>query len=315
MVEQREKRSREDDVRISAPSSSKRKACASTSDSAGGAEDTDLDCLLSQLPSDTLATIIMLRNKFPRKIPTCPLVIKSHVYSVIKDRTDVDRQLEELNRNNKIQIIKLSSDYGNDYGIALWEDYSAVVNACKNDKASEECKIIDWFLEGLVSQMSHCYVSDYQLELELREFLRSIDKDADTYDEYITLFMRSGLLNRRISVHGGYWISVPNVGVFVKSLNAGRKRLAGVVKRRKRNEMLLWDLEKMKLPGLGMRYLVRDAIGSGMFQQVSCVCVCGGVGILFQIFTPDFLFLCLFADRNYLRAVAAFVQKEFMKGW
>ena len=122
--------------------------------------------------------------------------------------------------------------------------------------------------------MSHCYVSDYQLELELREFLRSIDKDADTYDEYITLFMRSGLLNRRVSVHGGYWISVPNVGVFVKSLNAGRKRLAGVVKRRKRNEMLLWDLEKMKLPGLGMRYLVRDAIGSGMFQQVSCVCVC-----------------------------------------
>ena len=118
-----------------------------------------------------------------------------------------------------------------------------------------------------------------------------------------------------IFVHGGYWISVPNVGVFVKSLNAGRKRLAGVVKRRKRNEMLLWDLEKMKLPGLGMRYLVRDAIGSGMFQQVSCVCVCGGVGILFQIFTPDFLFLCLFADRNYLRAVAAFVQKEFMKGW
>ena len=99
MVEQREKRSREDDVRISAPSSSKRKACASTSDSAGGAEDTDLDCLLSQLPSDTLATIIMLRNKFPRKIPTCPLVIKSHVYSVIKDRTDVDRQLEEQLRN------------------------------------------------------------------------------------------------------------------------------------------------------------------------------------------------------------------------
>ena len=75
-------------------------------------------------------------------------------------------------------------------------------------------------------------------------------------------------------MHGGYWISIPNLGVFVKRLRAGRKQLAGIAKRRKRSEILLWDLEKIKLSKqtLGMKYQIRDAIGSGLFDQVETTC-------------------------------------------
>ena len=43
----------------------------------------------------------------------------------------------------------------------------------------------------------------------------------------------------------------------------------------KRSEMLQWDLEKIKLPQkttLGTAYHLRDAIGSGMFEQIDTTC-------------------------------------------
>ena len=91
----------------------------------------------------------------------------------------------------------------------------------------------------------------------------------------VTLLVRCGLLTRRMSMYGGYWLSIPNIGIFVKSLRAGRKQLAGIVKRRRRCEILQWDLEKMKLPKkttLGMKYHLRDAIGSGFFDQIETTC-------------------------------------------
>ena len=249
----------------------------------GGAED---DFALADVPSDTLAAVMMLRNKFPPSVPMCPLALKTHIYSVVNDRTAVDRQLEELNRNNKVQIIKLATNR-NDYGVALWEDYAAAVRACGEDRRASAAgpgpgeesdgeKLFDWFLSSLVARISHCYVSDLQMERELRAFLASVEgADPNAYDAHITLLIRSGLLTRRTSVHGGYWISVPNVGVFVKSLNAGRKRLLGIVRRRKRSEMLQWDLEKVKLPKkttLGTPFHLRDALGSGVFEQVETTC-------------------------------------------
>mmetsp|Transcript_8958 Transcript_8958/g.22079 ORF Transcript_8958/g.22079 Transcript_8958/m.22079 type:complete len:325 (+) Transcript_8958:240-1214(+) len=246
----------------------------------GGAED---DFALADVPSDTLAAVMMLRNKFPPSVPMCPLALKTHIYSVVNDRTAVDRQLEELNRNNKVQIIKLASNR-NDYGVALWEDYASAVCACGEDRRAlsggEEgikgaSELFGWFLDSLVARISHCYVTDFQMERELRAFLASVEgADPNAYDEHITLLIRSGLLTRRTSVHGGYWISVPNVGIFVKSLNTGRKRLLGIVRRRKRGEMLQWDLEKVKLPKttLGMPFHLRDALGSGIFDQIETTC-------------------------------------------
>ncbi len=52
----------------------------------------------SNFPSDTLAAVLLLRAQFPsgwsRDVP--PLVLRSQIYSIVKDRTVVDRQLDEL---------------------------------------------------------------------------------------------------------------------------------------------------------------------------------------------------------------------------
>ncbi len=50
------------------------------------------------LPNDTLAALLLLRSHFPMvwNRDTAPLVLRSQIYSIVKDRTVVDRQLDEL---------------------------------------------------------------------------------------------------------------------------------------------------------------------------------------------------------------------------
>lgn len=59
-------------------------------------EDADDD--IGDLPNDTLAAVLLLRSHFPPvwNKDTAPLVLRSQIYSILKDRTIVDRQLDEL---------------------------------------------------------------------------------------------------------------------------------------------------------------------------------------------------------------------------
>lgn len=75
------------------------------------AEETDEDDL-SDVPSDTLAAVLLLRSQFPygwsRDVP--PLVLRSQIYSIVMDRTIVDRQLDELRCAAQPQLLLLCTD-------------------------------------------------------------------------------------------------------------------------------------------------------------------------------------------------------------
>ena len=49
-------------------------------------------------PNDTLAAVLLLKAQFPKLQgrEVAPLVLRSQIYSIVKDRTIVDRQLDEL---------------------------------------------------------------------------------------------------------------------------------------------------------------------------------------------------------------------------
>lgn len=64
-------------------------------ENAGESDDEDF----SEAPDDTLAAVLLLKAQFPplpggRQVP--PLVLRSQIYSIVRDRTIVDRQLDEL---------------------------------------------------------------------------------------------------------------------------------------------------------------------------------------------------------------------------
>jgi serine/threonine-protein kinase 19 len=57
-----------------------------------------IDDELGDLPNDTLAAVLVLRSQFPHvwSKDTAPLALRSQIYSIVFDRTIVDRQLDEL---------------------------------------------------------------------------------------------------------------------------------------------------------------------------------------------------------------------------
>ncbi|KAG6662757.1 serine/threonine-protein kinase 19 isoform X4 [Carya illinoinensis] len=96
-------------------------------------EDTELQCsdldqtlsLEENLPfSDTLVALRMMRGQFPHieKVAIQPFVLRSQLYSSVKDRTQVDRELECLRREKVVRIFKLNTGQ-DDHAVMFLDDY------------------------------------------------------------------------------------------------------------------------------------------------------------------------------------------------
>ncbi|CAN1245113.1 Serine/threonine-protein kinase 19 [Linum grandiflorum] len=74
--------------------------------------------------SDTSVALRIMRAQFPRidKVSTEPFVLRSQLYSSVEDRTQVDRELETLKRENVLRIFKLNTGQ-DDHAVMLLEDY------------------------------------------------------------------------------------------------------------------------------------------------------------------------------------------------
>ncbi|KAG2719207.1 hypothetical protein I3760_03G257200 [Carya illinoinensis] len=96
-------------------------------------EDTELQCSdLDQTLSleenltfnDTLVALRMMRAQFPHieKGAIQPFVLRSQLYSSVKDRTQVDRELECLRREKVVRIFKLNTGQ-DDHAVMFLDDY------------------------------------------------------------------------------------------------------------------------------------------------------------------------------------------------
>lgn len=75
-------------------------------------DDPFADISTDDLPSDVEAAMGLLKSRFlwsPGCADLPPLVLQSQLYSVLRDRTEVDRQLDDLRRRNVVRVFKLSS--------------------------------------------------------------------------------------------------------------------------------------------------------------------------------------------------------------
>lgn len=70
------------------------------------------DLNLDDLPSDLDIAITHLTAAYRAWLPSIgapPLLLKTHIYSILKDRTQTDRDLEDLRRSRVIVMFKLST--------------------------------------------------------------------------------------------------------------------------------------------------------------------------------------------------------------
>ncbi|XP_057798118.1 uncharacterized protein LOC131014236 isoform X4 [Salvia miltiorrhiza] len=182
--------------------------------------------------SDTLMALRMMRAQFPH-------IQKSQLYSSIKNRTEVDREIESLKRERVVRIFKLNTGQ-DDHAIMFTDDYINQIEHVvrrMEEKNTNNLVVFEWF-------KTHVIQSKLDTSIGHQELIRQlIDQNM-------------------------YWFSIPNIGSVLKGLSQGRKELLSLLNRRKYKEMMMASLEmkRLRFSPLDMRFHLRDLIGSGQLK-------------------------------------------------
>lgn len=234
-------------------------------------ESTDFDKILSLEKSltfsDTMIALRIMRAQFPQtdKVSIQPFILRSQLYSSVKDRTQVDRDLESLKREKEVRIFKLNTGQ-DDHAIMFSDDYLNQVDRVQKrlqEKKLGNLEVFEWF---------KMHVIDFKLEpsIEHQELWTLLSPGGKVKDEHISLLINAGLLTRQLIDPSMYWFTIPNIGSILKGLSQGRKEVLSLLNRRRYKEMMLALLEKkhLRLSPLDMRFHLRDLIGSGHLKTV-----------------------------------------------
>ncbi|KAK8694017.1 hypothetical protein V6N13_071581 [Hibiscus sabdariffa] len=212
--------------------------------------------------SDTLVALQMMRAQFPQidKVAIQPFILQSQLYSSVKDRTQVDRELESLRRDKVVRIFKLNTGQ-DDHGIMFLDDYlKQVEHVVKRmeEKKQGDLEVFKWF-------KVHVIESKLEPSIGHQELYALLSLGGRVKDEHVSLLINAGLLTRQLIDPNMYWFAIPNIGSILKGLSQGRKELLSLLNRRRYKEMMLAPLEKkrLRLSPLDMRFHLRDLIGSG----------------------------------------------------
>ncbi|CAN8270964.1 unnamed protein product [Cochlearia groenlandica] len=217
--------------------------------------------------SDTSVALRMMRAQFPRihQASVPPFILQSQLYSSVKDRTQVDRQLECLRREKVVRVFKLNTGQ-DDHAIIFLGDYlNQVYRIVKSmeEKKQNDLEVFKWF---------KVHVLDSRLEPSIghHELLSLLSLGGKVKDAHITLLINAGLLTRQLIDPDMYWFAIPSAGKLWKGLLQGRKELLSLLKRKRHKEMFLAELEKKRLrfSPMDIRFHIRDLIGSGHLKTV-----------------------------------------------
>ncbi|KAI7992642.1 Serine/threonine-protein kinase 19 [Camellia lanceoleosa] len=217
--------------------------------------------------SDTLVALRIMRAQFPHldKVSIQPFILRSQLYSSVKDRTQVDRELESLRRERVLRVFKLNSGQ-DDHAIMFVDDYlNQVERVVKRMEAKkhDDFAVFEWF-------KMHVIHSKLEPSIGHEELCSLLSSGGKVKDQHISLLINAGLLTRQLIDPNIYWFAIPNIGSVLKGLSQGRKELLSFLKRRKYKEMMLALLEKkrLRLSPLDMRFHLRDLIGSGHLKTL-----------------------------------------------
>eukprot|EP00466_Bigelowiella_natans_P012124 jgi/Bigna1/34904/e_gw1.7.115.1 len=205
------------------------------------------------------------------------VVLRHQLYSVVKDRTAVDREINRLRKANKIRYFALPTGGRDCQAIMLTEDFVDAVTK-KNARAG---KIGMVFLQCLPK-----LTSSYIAKSKLFEILQATEDASITKEDaesVTSLLMRLGVLIRRRA--GEYLFSIPRASGLIVALHDARKEIKRIIQKRMYKEILLKELEKKRLKKskMDIEYHIRDMHGLSLLEFVQT-----SVGVLVRIPPEDF---------------------------
>ncbi|XP_050251709.1 uncharacterized protein LOC126698486 isoform X8 [Quercus robur] len=140
--------------------------------------------------TDTLVALRMMRAQFPRidKVSIQPFILRSQLYSSVKDRTQVDRELESLRREKVVRIFKLNTGQ-DDHAIMFLDDYlNQMENVVKRLEEKEGDQVFKWF-------RTHVIDSKLEPSIEHQELYTLLSLGGMVKDGHISLLINAGLLS------------------------------------------------------------------------------------------------------------------------
>ena len=221
------------------------------------------DSMLIQI-SDSKAALLLLKGlfateKFNDRVP--PIMFKHQVYSIVKNRTKADHEIEELRNSGEIRLFKLGCD-SNDISIVFTEDYNSHVE--KSIKGTHHEEACGKFLHTV---LPCCQDVSVNKQVLMGKYGFS--------DKEITSLVNAGVLTVRDV--GSWWLAIPGAGIFMKNFIRGRKAIVTIIRHCKYREILQTCLEERRLPKsapLGIMYHIHDIVGA---ELVDCVNTTSGV--------------------------------------
>ncbi|XP_061475420.1 inactive serine/threonine-protein kinase 19 isoform X2 [Rhineura floridana] len=211
-----------------------------------------LDPLEQEGPEAVESAVQYLTSLFPRKLfedSLPPLVLRHQIYSLVKDRTTVDRRLNQLKDEGRIQMFQHGFD-ADTVVVAFTDSYKSKVLEFVSGK--DFARTVRKFLDSVLTS---CPDISFDKKRMLGEFRFS--------DAEITQLVNAGVLTVRDA--GSWWLAVPGAGRFVKCFIKGRKAVLSMIQKAKYKEVLLSNLQNRRAPSavkLGLPYHIHDLIGA-----------------------------------------------------
>lgn len=226
--------------------------------SSNGADPGEVDITEGDLPSDTKAALAYLRtlfnvHHFEGRVP--PIILKHQLYSVIQNKTQADREVDQLRDKKEIKLFRFGRDV-DEFCIVFSDDY--LLHVRKQADQQGISALINRFLPEIVEKFNDI------------TFTRQTLCGAHGFsDRDITQLVHAGLLTVRDV--GSWWLSIPGAGIFMKSFTKGRQSLLRMIRKSRYREILQKELEARKLQSvkkLGMMYHIHDVIGAQLVTKI-----------------------------------------------
>lgn len=211
---------------------------------------------------------IFLRSHY--KLP--PIIYQHQIYSLVKNRTSVDREIEYLKNSNKIRLFRCDSNT-DDIAIVYISDFKQhldehlfefekenIKQIVTNSKIteSEYKKFINKFYDEILNEVKDQSIS----QCDLKKIYHLSEKE-------ITILVQTGLLT--IKDPSSWWFAIPFVGNFRRDLIECRRNIVNVLRKKKFNEITIEELYKRsskKISKIGVLYIVTDLLGSEVVRKI-----------------------------------------------
>lgn len=197
---------------------------------------------------DTNAGLAFFRSifhsdNFSGRVP--PVIFKHQLYSVVNNRTQVDREINALREKKEIKEFHVGNESEN--CLVFTDDYKKCLRGneqCPNDLTE---KFITMLVDGSTDLT----------------FNKATLNRWGFQEKDITQLLHCGMLTVREV--GSWWLAFPGAGIFMKCYRKGRDAMLRTIRTRRRKEILIQELEGRQLQAvnpLGMKYHLHDILGA-----------------------------------------------------